>query len=116
MIAPPANHEYSLSSAAFTAHGQQPPPAGGGRLVTSAAIKEADGAALQIVGMLKAALKRRGVRGICGLNRSFLVMDSNKDKKLDLAEFTLGMQRAGLELSVKEARTLFNFIDTNGSG
>lgn len=120
MIAPPphihGNHEYHLSSSAFSGAQGQPSAAGGGRLATSVAIKEANTATEKTVGMLKAALMRRGVRGICGLNRSFRVMDGDGDKKLDPAEFTLGLQRAGLDLNVKEARALFAYIDQDGSG
>jgi Ca2+-binding EF-hand superfamily protein len=120
MIAPPphihGNREYHLSSSAFSGAQGQPAPAGGGRLATSVAIKDANTATEKTVEMLKAALKRRGVRGICGLNRSFRVMDGDGDKKLDPAEFTIGLQRAGLDLNVKEARALFAYIDKDGSG
>ena len=122
MIATPSsirsNAEYSLSSGIVNGgQGQQQPmAAGGGRLATSVAVKDNAGAAHQTLQMLKSALMRRGVRGICGLSRSFRVMDANKDKKIDPSEFLVGMQRAGLDLTVKEARALFSFIDKNNSG
>ncbi|XP_023212059.1 calcyphosin-like protein [Centruroides sculpturatus] len=59
---------------------------------------------------------QRGVNGIKTLGRTFRIMDDNRDKKLDKAEFEKGLHDYGVNLEHDDVDALFSEFDKGGSG
>ena len=64
----------------------------------------------------KAAIARRGIRGIMSIRRSFMIADDNNDKTIDLKEFTKLCRDYRIPLDEKEAKSLFKTFDNDKSG
>ncbi|XP_050789792.1 calcyphosin [Gopherus flavomarginatus] len=65
---------------------------------------------------LRAQCLARGSAGIKGLARVFHIMDDDKSRSLDLAEFVKGLSSAGIMLGSREAQQIFSLCDKNSSG
>lgn len=68
---------------------------------------------------LRAACAKRGVSGIRGLGRTFLIMDTNRDKLLSEEELTIGIRRYGISedaLNDDDISILYKSIDANSDG
>lgn len=64
----------------------------------------------------RAALARRGIRGIMSIRRSFMIADDNNDKTIDLSEFTKLCRDYRIPLDDKEIKGLFKEFDLDRSG
>ncbi|XP_043796790.1 calcyphosin-like protein [Apis laboriosa] len=58
----------------------------------------------------------RGANGILGLGRIFRRMDDDGNKKLNLEEFTKGLEESNLDISDEEIQEMFNKFDTDNDG
>ena len=66
---------------------------------------------------IKKQFKIRGSTGIKGVTRVFRQLDSyDGNKQVDAAEFKVGLQECGLELTKAQESLLFEFLDTDKSG
>ena len=66
--------------------------------------------------LFKAALKKRGIRGIMAMRRAFIIADENDSKTLTLPEFIKFCHDYRIPLSGNEINILFEEFDTNKSG
>lgn len=66
--------------------------------------------------ILRAKCLARGANGIRGLSRLFKIMDDNKNRKLELEEFSKGVREYGFNYSKEEMKELFYAFDKDHSG
>ena len=64
---------------------------------------------------LRAALKRRGTRGIFSLAKVFRSMDRDGTDTIELPEFKKGIALMKLNLSPQEEEALFRWLDHDGN-
>ena len=57
-----------------------------------------------------------GARGICGIARSFRIMDDNNSKTLDISEFSKGITEHTLGWSTAQVKQIFDCFDTEKNG
>ncbi|KAF0286689.1 Calcyphosin-like protein [Amphibalanus amphitrite] len=65
---------------------------------------------------LRLQLLSRGSTGIMGFGRIFRRMDDDKNRSLNMEEFSEGMRDSGLNLSADELAQLFKAFDKDNSG
>ena len=98
--------------------------AGSGALNTSAPKASSSGAPQpkmnytdsQLLERFRAALKKRGSRGIMGIGRSFKIADDDNSKSLGLDEFKKCINDFRVGLNPTDAERLFHVFDTGRSG
>jgi calcyphosin len=69
-----------------------------------------------LLGDLRESFKSHGARGICGIARSFRIMDDNNSKTLDISEFTKGITEHTLGWSPAQVKQIFDCFDTEKNG
>lgn len=71
---------------------------------------------VQLVERFRAALKRRGTRGIMGIGRSFRIADDDRSGSLCMEEFKKCMRDFRVGISAEDAERLFKLGDADRSG
>jgi len=70
----------------------------------------------QLLERFRAALKKRGSRGIMGIGRSFKIADDDNSKSLEMEEFKKCINDFRVGLGPTDAERLFHVFDTGKSG
>jgi len=70
----------------------------------------------EIVLRIREKLKKRGVRGILSIGRSFRIYDDNGDGTLNVEEMKKAVKEMGLGLSDEEKHAALKVVDRNGDG